>query len=141
MPAPNLRRVSPQEREVRAFIEAFNGQELERLAATLHPGVVIVTPRGEVEGRDGAMRWAHSNPDGALVQRLELDSVAERGDLVLADIRREWHWRDAADGGLADSSPLTLIARFADGKIIRWEPYEDRDEAVARLGSAAPARD
>ncbi|UJA21449.1 nuclear transport factor 2 family protein [Thermoleophilia bacterium SCSIO 60948] len=133
--------MASHEREVRTFIEAFNDQELERLAATLHPGVVIVTPRGEVEGREGAMRWARSNPDGALVQRLELDAVEVRGDRALADIRKQWHWRNAADGGLADESPVVLLAEFAEGKIIRWEPYASRDEALARLGSVAPARD
>lgn len=133
--------MSPQEREVRAFIEAFNAQELERLAETLHPEVVIVTARGVVEGREGAMDWARSDPDGSLRQRLELDGVRERGPRVLADIRRQWHWRDAADGGLADESPLSLIAEFADGRIIRWEPFDAHEEAVAKLESAAPARD
>ncbi|MBA2239693.1 MAG: nuclear transport factor 2 family protein [Solirubrobacterales bacterium] len=136
--------MSEQERAVRAFVEAFNEQQLERLASLLDPAAEIQTRRGVAIGREEAKAWARSNPDGALVQRLELDTVSERGNHVLVDLRRQWHWREPPDGGEngepADESPLSLVATFRDGLICRWQPFEDRDRALALLAATTAAR-
>ena len=81
----NLARVSPDE-AVRAFIDAFNAEDLDALAATLTPDVEIQSSRGLVEGRDEAREWATRNPGGELTQRLVLGEMASHGAHVLASV-------------------------------------------------------
>lgn len=147
--------MSGRERVLRAFVEAFNEQNLERLASLVDPAVEIHARRGVVVGREGARDWARSSPDGSLDQRLVIDSLLEAGDEVLVDARRQWHWREGIEHGgadaLADEAPLAILVSFTaepaqrerhDGRLplIRaWRPFDDRDEALALLGSAARA--
>ena len=113
---------------VRAFVDAFNAEDLDALLGSLTEDVEIQSGRGLVEGHDEVRRWVTRNPSGYLHQRLVLDDVVEDGAHVLATIRRQWFWRQS--GQVADEQQLFYVATLRDGLICRWQPFEDRDEAT-----------
>ena len=117
---------------VRAFIDAFNAEDLDALVAVLDPDVEIQTSRGIVIGHDEARRWATRSPAGELHQRLVLAEVRDEGAHVIASVRRDWLWRD--EGEVAEEDRLTIVATMRDGRIARWQPFEDRDEALRAAG-------
>jgi hypothetical protein len=49
---------------VRAFVDAFNAEDLDALGATLTEDVEIQGGRGLIEGRDEAREWATRKPTG-----------------------------------------------------------------------------
>jgi nuclear transport factor 2 (NTF2) superfamily protein len=118
---------------VRAFIDAFNSEDLDTLAAALTEDAEIQASRGLVEGREEARKWATRNPTGELHQRLILDGTEEIGAHVLAIVRRQWYWRDG--GETADEQELFYVATMRDGLIARWAPFEDRAEAERAAGA------
>lgn len=117
---------------VRAFVEAFNQEDLDALVAVLDPEVEIQASRGIVIGHEEARRWATRNPAGHLRQRLLLDGLEDEGAHVIASVRRRWHWREDED--VADETALTVVATIRDGLIARWQPFEDRDDARRAAG-------
>jgi hypothetical protein len=119
---------------VRAFIDAFNSEDLDALAATLTDDVEIQASRGVLEGLEEARRWATRSPSGELHQRLVLDDLEEVGSHVVASVRRQWHWR--ADSETADEQKIFYVATMRDGLIARWAPFEDRADALRAAGAA-----
>jgi hypothetical protein len=113
---------------IRAFVDAFNAEDLEALTATLTDDVEIQASRGLVEGHDEARRWATRNPRGYLRQRLVLDDVIEEGVHAVATIRRQWIWRHT--GRVADEQQLFYVATLRDLLICRWQPFDDREDAL-----------
>lgn len=117
---------------VQAFVDAFNAEDLDALAATLTEDIEIQASRGLVEGREEARRWATRKPTGELSQRLVLEGATEHGAHAIATIRRQWLWRE--DGGLADEQRLYYVATLRDGLIARWAPFQDRGGALRAAG-------
>jgi hypothetical protein len=113
---------------VREFVDAFNAEDLERLIGTLTDDIEIQTGRGLVAGHDEARRWATRNPSGYLHQRLVLDEVIERGVHAVATVRRQWFWRHT--GQVGDERQVFYVATMRDGQICRWQPFENRDDAL-----------
>ena len=124
---------------VRAFIDAFNSEDLDALVAVCDQEVEIQTSRGLVIGHEEARAWATRNPHGYLWQRLVLEDVSVDGHRahVLATARRQWYWRTHPDG-IADEEELSIVATIRDGRIARWQPFEDRDEALTAAGGMSP---
>jgi ketosteroid isomerase-like protein len=118
--------------KVRTFVEAFNAEDLDALTGTLTPDIEIQSSRGLVEGHDEVRRWATHNPKGYLRQRLVLEDVAEHGTHAIATLRRQWVWRHT--GRVADDQRLFYVATMRDGRICRWQPFEDQDEALEAAG-------
>ena len=114
------------------FIDAFNAEDLDALAATLTEDAEIQASRGLVEGREEAKRWATRAPTGELGQRLVLEDVAERGAHAVATVRREWAWRDEDEA--ADTERIFYVATMRDGLICRWAPFREREEALRAAG-------
>lgn len=125
---------------VERFYAAFNGQDLGPFVATLHPQVELRTRRGPREGRDEARQWATMNPAGGLGQRIVVEEVRadERGAHAVALIRKQWWWRDSEE--VAHDEPEAALFTFRDGLIARWQPFEDRREALALLDQLAEPR-
>ena len=117
----------------RTFIQALNDEDLDALVAVLDPEVEIQASRGIVIGHDEARRWATRKPSGDLHQRLVLDSIRDEGKHVIAFTRREWFWREGGD--VADAQDLAIVVTIGDdGLITRWQPFENRDEALQAVG-------
>jgi len=117
----------------RTLIQAFNDGDLDALVAVLDPEVEIQSSRGIVIGHDEARRWATRKPTGDLHQRLVLDAIRDEGKHVIAFTRREWFWREGGD--VADAQDLAIVATIGeDGLITRWQPFDNRDEALQAVG-------
>ena len=78
------------------------------------------------------LRWATRNPAGELHQQLVLDDLRDMGAHVVADARRQWAWREETE--VAHEEALTVVATIRDGRIVRWQPFEDRAEALHAAG-------
>jgi ketosteroid isomerase-like protein len=119
---------------VRRFYEAFNDQDLDAFVATLHPEVELQTARGVREGRDEARAWATKLPHGGLDQRLVLEEVVGDADgaRLVALYRKQWWWRE--DEEHAHEDAMGALFTFRDGLIARWQPFEDRDQALSVAG-------
>jgi limonene-1,2-epoxide hydrolase len=127
---------SPGAQAVRTFIQAFNDEDLDALVAVLDPEAEIQAARGIVIGRDEVRRWATRKTTGELHQRLVLDSIRDEGKHVVAFVRREWSWREVGD--VADAQDLAIVATIGeDGLITRWQPFDDRSEALQAAGVGA----
>jgi ketosteroid isomerase-like protein len=120
---------------VRRFIDAFNAEDLDGLVAVCDPEVEVQASRGIVIGHDEVRAWATRNPHGSLRQRLVLEEVREDEHRVhvVALVRRQWAWWEHADE-VAHEERLAIVATMRDGRIARWQPFEDPDEALAAAG-------
>ena len=120
---------------VRAFVDAFNAEDLDALVAVCDPEVEIQTSRGIVIGHEEARTWATRNPHGDLHQRLVLEELRQDDHRahVVATARRQWYWRAHPDE-IADEKELALVVTIRDGLIARWQPFEDPDEALRAAG-------
>jgi nuclear transport factor 2 (NTF2) superfamily protein len=125
---------------VRAFVDAFNAEDLDALLATLTEDVEVQGGRGLMEGRDEVREWATRKPSGELHQRLIVDGLEEHGAHVIADLRRQWIWmRERGPGDkVADEQTLVYVATIRDGLIARWAPFERREDALRAAGVEAP---
>jgi ketosteroid isomerase-like protein len=113
------------------FVNAFNDEYLERLAAVLDPKVVLHSARGTRRGIEEALAWARRIPTGELDQRIELESLHLDGDRAVAFVRKQWWWRQ---GALAREDEIAWSFELRDGRIASWEPFEDRAAALAEIG-------
>jgi ketosteroid isomerase-like protein len=119
-------------RLIERFVEAFNDEDFDALAALLDPHAEIQTRRGLVIGREEAREWATRNPDGHLHQHLELEEVREDGHPAVAMLKRQWRWKESDE--LADEEQVAVLVSVKDGRIARWQPFEDRAEALRAAG-------
>jgi limonene-1,2-epoxide hydrolase len=120
-----------------AFVKAFSDQDLDALAAYLHPDVVIHSSRGPRHGIDEALEWARRVESGELEQRIELEHIELAGDRAVAFIRRQWWWRDEDE--LAREDEMTWLFELRDGKVVSWRAFDDRAEALAEAGIGSEA--
>jgi ketosteroid isomerase-like protein len=84
---------------------------------------------------DEARLWATRAP-GGVQQTVEVEELQESGDEVLALVLRHWHWDE--DGSPAGQDQLAWLFTLRDGKVLRWESFEDRSEGMLRFGIEAP---
>ena len=122
-------------RLIERFVDAFNDEDLDALADLLDPHAEIQTARGLVIGREEARDWARRSPDGHLHQRLELEEVHDAGHPTVAILKRQWRWKESDE--LADEEQVAVLVSFKDGRIARWQPFEDRAEALRVAGLSA----
>ena len=113
----------------RRFIEAFNDRDLDGFAETLHREVEIHGNRGLRKGIAEAREWATRAP-GGVQQRIVLEELRERDQLVLALIVREWWWEDSEDADMAGEDVMAWLFELRDGLISSWRPFDDRDAAL-----------
>ncbi|MGH2939581.1 MAG: nuclear transport factor 2 family protein [Solirubrobacterales bacterium] len=115
------------------FIRAFNEQDLDRFAGTLHPEIELHSGRGIRKGVDEARRWARRAPDGVqqtiVVEHAQPLSSGAHEVVVVAVVRR-WCWEDGSPAG---EEPLEWVFDLADGLVRRWRPYDGHGTAVTQL--------
>jgi len=124
--------VSENTEAVQGFVTAFNAKDLDAFAETLDPEVEILSNRGMKKGIEEARQWATRKP-GGVQQQIVIDELRESGDLVVALIRRQWLW-DGTDE-LANEDSMAHVFTLRDGKVLRWQPFEQREDALRMAGA------
>ena len=122
---------SPNEAVALSFVDSFNHRDLGAFVATLHPEVEIHAGRGLRKGIEAARDWGTRAP-GGVQQRIVVEELRERGDIVVALILREWWWEDDP-GEQAGTDVMAWLFEFRGGQIASWRSFDDRDEALAAL--------
>ena len=120
-----------------AFIDAFNGRDLEAFVATLHPEVEIHASRGLRKGIEAAREWGTRAP-GGVQQRILVEDIEERGNRALALIVREWWWEEDEEESGAEPAGVDVMGwlfEFHDGLISSWRPFDDREKALAAFAA------
>jgi ketosteroid isomerase-like protein len=120
---------------VRAFIDAFNGGDLDAFTSTLDPEIEIHAGRGLRKGVAAAREWATRAPRG-IQQQILVEDVLEAGDRVVALIVREWWWGEEEEAGAepAHADVMAWLFELRDGKIASWQAFDQREDALAALG-------
>ena len=121
------------EAAIAAFVDAFNAEDLDALESVISPTVEIQTRRGLARGRDEARAWATRTPSGELHQRLVLEGVRADGHPPVALIHRQWFWERDRKVALEEELGV-LVTLDRDGLIAHWQPFADRDAALAAAG-------
>jgi ketosteroid isomerase-like protein len=122
---------------LRSFHERLNTTG-EAPAELFHPDVEIhmfegSPVSGPYRGLDGLRQWGEESFDVLEDGRLLLDEViaGDDTDVMVVTMRfvgRMRHTRLIAD------FPLTVVVRFRDGLIVRFEGYRERAEALEAVG-------
>jgi ketosteroid isomerase-like protein len=106
----------------------------------VHPEIEIHMFRGSpiagpYRGHDGVRQWIQDTFDVIEDWRLELDEVVTGDDQdVLVAVSRFIGRMRHTD--LPANFPLTVVVRFRDGLIVRFEGYRERSEAIEAAGLA-----
>ncbi len=122
---------------LRSFYEALNTTG-EAPDAPFHPDVEIHMFEGSpisgpYRGLDGLRRWREDSFDVLEDGRLLLDEVINGDDPDVMVVTNRFVGRMRHTGLIADF-PLTVVVRFRDGLIVRFEGYRERAEALAAVG-------
>jgi limonene-1,2-epoxide hydrolase len=112
---------------VREFIRAFNERDLDGFVSVLDPEIELHSGRGLRKGREAARLWA-TRAAGGVQQTIELEQLYESSDLVVALIRRAWHWEE--DGSFAHAEEMAWLFELRDHRVRSWRPFDDRTEAL-----------
>jgi ketosteroid isomerase-like protein len=122
---------------LRSFYERLNTTG-EAPAELFHPDLEIHMFEGSpivgpYRGLDGLRRWCEDSFDILEDGRLLLDEVITGDDPDLMVITNRFVGR-ARYTGITANFPLTVVVRFRDGLIVRFEGYRERAEAFAAVG-------
>jgi ketosteroid isomerase-like protein len=122
---------------VERFVAAFNAHDLDGFIALLDDDVEMHSLKRIRRGIEEAREWATRAP-GGVQQQIVIEELHDAGpNRVLALILRRWHWDE--DGELAREEPMAWLFDLHDGKVRRWQPFEDRAEALDAAGLDAAA--
>ena len=120
---------------VRDFFVGFNEQDLDLFLASLDPEAELHTLKmGRIQGHEAARHWA-TRPPGGLQQRIVLEDLLQRGDQVVALVRQQWLWEGTDE--VAEDNEVAALFRLRDGRIIRWQPFPNRADALSVAGIEA----
>jgi ketosteroid isomerase-like protein len=111
----------------RDVLEALGRGDVERFARVLHPEVEIHTARGVRRGPEAAREWASSRYEH-LERRYEIEDMHVAGGDVLVDAQVQYVWRES--GEIGDSSRVAVVMRFEDGRLRRWQVYDQPAEGL-----------
>jgi ketosteroid isomerase-like protein len=111
----------------RQVLETLGRGDIEGFARLVHPDVEIHTARGVRRGPEQARAWAGRTYEH-LERRYEIEDMHVAGGDVLVDAQVQYVWRHS--GEIGDSSPVAVVMRFEDGRLRRWQVYDDRVQAL-----------
>ena len=114
---------TPEIRTVRAWHEALNDGEVDRLVELSHPEVEVGGPRGIGQGAQLLREWV----DRANV-RLKPRRIFHHADTVVVEQRAEW--RSADTGRVIDSQSVCSVFVVRDGRVMRVVRYPNLADAL-----------
>ena len=122
---------------LRSFYEGLNTTG-EAPAEPFHPGVQIHMFEGSpipgpYHGLGGLRRWREDTFDVLEDWRLLLEDVVAGDDPDVMVVTNRFTGR-MRHTGLTVDAPLTVVVRFRDGLIVRFEGFRERAEALKAAG-------
>ena len=134
--------MSDQVEKVLTGYEAFNCGDIEGSLTILHPEIewhtyIVPGPGGGTyNGHDGVRElWSDARRVFGEFKNVP-ERLFEAGDHVVAFVRVEGV---GTQSGIAVQARIAHVHTFRDGKVIRVESFEDRDEALRAGGIEPPA--
>jgi hypothetical protein len=113
-------------------VAAINERDGERLRELLGPGSRVVTGQRPHEGVEAVAAWA-AKEYSHLRRHFAIDAYRTIGDRVLATGQVQYVWSEG--GEVADSTPIALEMRFADGLLAELGLHDDVAAALAAFES------
>jgi ketosteroid isomerase-like protein len=120
--------VTPEIATVRAWHDAVNAGDVERVVELCSEDVEVGGPRGLARGRPVVREWF-----ARAGIRLEPGRVFQRGEAVVAEQRAEWRMA-GADPGDDDVHAIASAFVVRDGLIARVARHDDLAVALAAAG-------
>jgi ketosteroid isomerase-like protein len=117
------------------LVEALNRADVDTILSLVSHDVVFIAARsavqGPYQGHPGVREFLADNAESFDLFHMEVGEVRDLGDelLVVGTIRIR-----GRRGGVETDIPVGGIARFADGKVTRWEDFSDRRRALEAAG-------
>lgn len=124
--------MTPEEKTAREFVSTFNRSELDEFVDLLDPEVEIHGMKGLKKGLGEARAWATKIP-GGVQQTVLVKHCETSGNRVLMKVLREWRWEE--DDEIAYADVLGWLFEIRNEKVLRWQPFEDMDEARRALAA------
>lgn len=116
-------------------VEAFNGGDAEAAVRACHPEVEFLAQRaalqGALHGHEGIREFFADNAENLDLFVAEYQDVRDLGDRMLAigTIRIRGKGR-----GIETDIPSALVLDFRDGKLVRFQDYGGKREALEAVG-------
>ena len=120
----------------RQGIDAFNRRDLDGFLALADPDVVGVSrvlaiEGGPHQGHDGVREWWKTLLDVFPDFTIEIVSVRDAGERTVSALCNRAH----GEGGAASLEELVWqVCEWRDGKVARWEIYENEQDALEAVG-------
>jgi ketosteroid isomerase-like protein len=118
----------------RRSLEAFARGDVQEALEAAHPDIVStrVEPDGAVfHGRDGLLRMVADWVEGFSDWSFRAEEYIDAGERVVV---RQRQWGLGAGSGVPVEDDYWLVYEFADGRIVRFEVYADREQALRSAG-------
>ena len=117
-------------------IRAFNERNIESLIAEFDPDVEFVPFVSGVtaepyRGAQGVRDWVAAVDEAFEFYVSHVERIEDHGDITLAVA--ELHGRGRASGA-ETRRPSVHIARFGHGKVVWWQTFATREEALEAVG-------
>ena len=112
---------------VQAWLEAANGQDIDRLITLSDPGIEIVGPRGSGHGHQLLRDWL-----GRAGLHLQTLRVFSRGNAVV--VAQHAVWRSVETGDLIGEQDVASRFRVDEDRVGQFARHDHLDEALAEAG-------
>jgi ketosteroid isomerase-like protein len=124
---------------IRQVLAASNAGDFETLAALHHPDWVgYIAPEyplaGTWRGEAGLIGFVQEWLEAWEEFRVEPQEFIDGGDAVIVELR---YWGRGRGTGMEVRDRWFYAYELRDGKVIRWQPLADREEALAVAGIEA----
>jgi hypothetical protein len=114
----------------RAWHEALDARDGDRLAALAAADVEVGGPRGVAKGRDVLLGWA-SRQAGPVGFRAEPGRVYARAGTTVTELHARWV---DTEGAVADAQAAGSEVVVRDGLVTRYVRHDDLGAALAATG-------
>jgi len=112
---------------VQAWLEAANGQDIDRLITLSDPGIEIVGPRGSGHGHQLLRDWL-----GRAGLHLETLRVFARGNAVV--VAHHGVWRSVETGDVIGEQDVASRFVVEEDRVSQFARHDHLDEALAEAG-------
>jgi ketosteroid isomerase-like protein len=120
---------------VQQFADRVNQHDIPGFLALVDPEVEFHTFRGVERGLEGARRFAENNgPQEHYLTHVVHEQAFDAGDQVVVFGNIQRRWREA--GELGDETRLGVVFTLRAGKVLRFQVFGDRQQALDAAGSA-----